>query len=490
MTQAPLKPTLLLSLAPVLLLVGILILNVRFFGDSATSGPNQMALFAAALLTAAIGRTRLRHNYEDIEREAIQTITLAMKANLILLAVGVLIGMWIAAGIVPTLIYYGVKLISPGVFLPVACIACSIVALAIGSSWSTMGTIGVALIGVGETLGIPLPMVAGAIVSGAYFGDKLSPLSDTTNLAPAAAGTELFTHIRHMLYTTIPSHGLAIAGFAGLGLNYQGEAFDTSIVQNVLDTLDQHFNITPLALATPLAVFALVMLRVPAVPALILGILLAAVQAFLLQGPLLAALLDGQRGFAAVYTLLVETGANGFSIETGNAMVDQLLNKGGMLGMLNTVLLIIMALFFGGMMEATGMLQRLAEAILRLVRGPATLVAATVSTCTLFNLTASDQYLSIVIPGRMFRKAYENLRLEPRNLSRALEDGGTVTSVLVPWNTCGAFAASVLGVATFSYAPFAFFCILSPFVSIAMATMGLGMARLPESDAGPNSQAA
>lgn len=478
MSDSPLKPSLPLSLTPVALLVAILVLNVRLFGDGATSGPNQLALFVAALATAAIGHTQLQRHYDLLEHEAIQAITLAMKANLILLTVGALIGLWIAAGVVPTLIYYGVKMISPGVFLPVACGACAVVSLAIGSSWSTMGTIGVALVGVGETLGIPLPMVAGAIVSGAYFGDKLSPLSDTTNLAPAAAGTELFAHIRHMLYTTVPSMILTLAAFSALGLAYRGDEYDPALVNSVLSTLETYFNITPLALATPIMVFGLVMLRMPAVPALILGIFFAAVQAFVLQGELVNRVLGDTRGFAAVYTLLVDTGVNGFSIETGNELVDGLLNKGGMLGMLNTVLLIVMALFFGGMMEATGMLNRLAEAVLSLVRGPASLVAATIGTCSLFNLTASDQYLSIVIPGRMFRDAYQRLGLDARNLSRSLEDGGTVTSVLVPWNTCGAFAATVLGVSTLSFAPFAFFCLLSPVVSIVVAALDWRITRL------------
>lgn len=471
------KPSLALALSPVAFLVALLMLNVYSFGDGATGGPNQMALFGAALFAALLGRFVLKMEYEALEKEAIEAITLAMKANLILLVVGALIGLWILSGIVPTLIYYGVLLINPSVFLLVACVSCSVVSLAIGSSWSTMGTIGVALVGVGETLGVPLPMVAGAIVSGAYFGDKLSPLSDTTNLAPAAAGTDLFTHVRHLLYTTMPAYFIALAGFAALGLWFRSDTFDPAFVREVTTVIDAHFSVGLHTLATPVLVFAMVMMRMPAVPALVIGALIGAVQALLFQRGLIAELTGGDMSPGAVYNLIVTTAHSGMTIDTGHDLTNQLFNKGGMLGMLNTVLLIIMALFFGGMMEATGMLQRLAQAVLGLVRGTASLVAATIATCVLFNITASDQYLSIVVPGRMFRHAYRRMHLLPQNLSRALEDGGTVTSVLVPWNTCGAFAATVLAVPTVSYLPYTFFNLLCPIVAVAMAGAGWGIAR-------------
>lgn len=466
-------PPLLLSLAPLGVLVCVLILNVALFGDGATGGPNQIALLMAALVCAGIGRLVLNIPYTTIERGALHAIGLSMQANLILLAVGGLIGLWILAGIVPTLIYYAILLINPAVFLLVACLSCSLVSLAIGSSWSTMGTLGVALVAAGETLGVPLPMVAGAVVSGAYFGDKLSPLSDTTNLAPAVAGTDLFTHVRHLLHTTIPAYVLALAGFGIAGLFHQGAGTQPEVVQTALDTIRGHFNIGVHTLIAPLAVILMIARRVPALPALLAGMGLGALEAVVFQREFL---FDGESGaLSAAYTTLVGTAASGYESSTGNPMIDTLFSKGGMGSMLNTIFLILMAMTFGGVMEATGMLRALVLGILRLVRGTGSLVAATIGTCVLFNISASDQYLSIVVPGRMFRGSYAAYKLAPQNLSRALEDGGTVTSVLVPWNTCGAFAASVLGVSTWAYLPWCFFNLLCPVVGIGLASLGWTM---------------
>ena len=467
------EPSLLLSVLPVLFLVALLLLNVFLFGDDSTGGPHQIALLLAAAFAAALGHFVLKQDYRLMEGQAIGAIALALQAMLILLVVGALIGLWIMAGIVPTMVYYGLVLIHPAVFLPVACAACAVVSVAIGSSWSTMGTVGVALIGIGNALGLPEPMVAGAIVSGAYFGDKLSPLSETTNLAPAVAGTELFTHIRHMLYTTVPALALSLVAYGVLGLWYRPETQDLTQVREALVIIRQHFSIGVHTLATPILVFFLVMRRMPALPALLIGVLLGALQAVIFQG---------QSFGSGGYSALIVTAHSGFVSETGNETIDALFSKGGMLNMLPTVLLIVMAMTFGGVMEATGMLRRIASAILHLVRGAGSLVGATISACILFNLTASDQYLAIVVPGRMFREAYRRYRLPPKTLSRALEDGGTVTSVLVPWNTCGAFAASVLGVRTFSYAPWAFFNILCPLIGAFLAGMHLTLAREVEEE--------
>jgi len=474
------QATLKIALIPVAALVSLLTLNVVLFGDDATSGPNQIALLVTAALTAGIGVFWLGLGYKTLEKQAIRSIGLAMQANLILLVVGIVIGLWIAAGIVPTLIYYGIVLINPKVFLLVACLACSMVSVSIGSSWSTMGTIGVALIGVGQTLGMPLGLVAGAIVSGAYFGDKLSPLSDTTNLAPAAAGTELFTHVRHLLYTTVPAYVLSLLGFAVLGLIYGAEAEDPAFVAAVTEAIQAHFNIGLHTLITPVAVFVLILKRTPALPALLAGAFMGAAQALLFQSQLFVG--DGGFSLSAAYIVLMETAHSGFSLDTGNELIDDLFSRGGLLNMLNTVLLIIMAMLFGGAMEATGLLQEIARSILQLVRGTASLVAATIGTCMVFNLTASDQYLAIVVPGRMFRSAFRERKLAPQNLSRCLEDGGTVTSVLVPWNTCGAFAATVLAVPTLSYAPWTLFCLLCPLMSVLLATLGIGQTPLDPSE--------
>jgi len=475
------RPPLWLSLLPLAALMGLLIFNVALFGDDATSGPNQIALLLAAMFAGLIGRFALQLEYRAFEARAIKSIVLAMEAVLILLVVGALIGTWLIGGIVPSMVYYGIKLISPSVFLLVACLVCSVVSLAIGSSWSTMGTVGVALLGIGTALGFPPPLVCGAIISGAYFGDKMSPLSDTTNLAPAVAGTDLFTHIRHMFYTTIPAYTLTVIIFAAIGVFFSVGEYDPQEAGAIVEAIQTQFNVQPYLLLVPAAVILLVALRVPAIPALVVGAVLGGAAALLFQ----PGQFDGAGGpsWAAAYMRVVTVAWGGFELATGTDVVDTLLSGGGMTGMVSTVLLILMAMLFGGVMEATGMLPRIAEAILHLVRGAGSLIAATIGSCLLFNLTASDQYLAIVIPGRMFRGAYERHRLKPRNLSRALEDGGTVTSVLVPWNTCGAFASGVLAVGTLSYLPFCFFNLLCPVVAITMASLGLAIKRLPEGPA-------
>jgi Na+:H+ antiporter, NhaC family len=478
MNEEPQTPSLLLSLAPLGVLVCILILNVAVFGDGATGGPNQIALLVAAMVSAVIGRFVLKVPYKTIERGALHSIGLSMQANLILLTVGGLIGLWILAGIVPTLIYYGITLISPSVFLLVACLSCSLVSISIGSSWSTMGTLGVALVATGQTLGIPLSMVAGAVISGSYFGDKLSPLSDTTNLAPAVSGTDLFTHVKHLLYTTLPAYVISLAAFAVVGFFYQGEGSQAAVVADALTTIQGNFNIGLHTLIAPALVVVLIIKKVPALPSLFIGMLLGALEALLFQRHFL--LPEGAASLVSAYETLINTAASGYSSETGNSMIDDLFSKGGMASMLNTIFLILMAMTFGGVMEATGMLQAMVKAILRMVHGAGSLVAATIGSCILFNVSASEQYLAIVVPGRMFRGSYAARGLAPQNLSRALEDGGTVTSVLVPWNTCGAFAASVLGVGTFAYLPWCFFNLLCPVIGVALASAGWTLVREKE----------
>ncbi len=483
MDEETIRPSFLLSILPLVALIGLLGLNVAVFGDNATGGPNQIALLLAAMVAGLLGRYYLKVPYKKLEAGALHSIGLSMQAILILLTVGGLIGLWILAGIVPTLIYYGITLINPAVFLLVACLSCSLVSISIGSSWSTMGTLGVALVATGQTLGIPLPMVAGAVISGSYFGDKLSPLSDTTNLAPAVAGTELFTHVRHLLYTTLPAYGLALLGFGIVGLFYQGTDYQEEVVQDALQTISSHFSIGLHTLIAPAIVVALILRRVPALPALIAGMLLGALEAIVFQRELLFAA-EGSTLFHA-YQQIVYTAASGFESATGNPLIDDLFSKGGMGSMLNTIFLILMAMTFGGVMEATGMLQAFVRAILYLVRGTGSLIAATIGTCIFFNISASEQYLAIVVPGRMFRGTYAARKLAPQNLSRALEDGGTVTSVLVPWNTCGAFAASVLGVSTWAYLPWCFFNLLCPLVGMGLASAGWTMAKVPVDEAVP-----
>ncbi|HOZ49515.1 MAG TPA: Na+/H+ antiporter NhaC [Candidatus Hydrogenedentes bacterium] len=476
MDERETRPPLWLSLLPVGFLLAVLTTNVAVFRDEASSGPNQLGLLLSAMFAGLIGRVVLKCDYRAVERHAIQSIVLAMEAVIILLVVGALIGTWIMSGVVPAMIYHGIRLISPGVFLLVACVICSVVSLAIGSSWSTMGTVGVALIGMGKVLGFPDGLVAGAVISGAYFGDKMSPLSDTTNLAPAVAGTDLFTHIQHMIYTTIPAYSITLVTFAVIGLFFHSDAYHDPAVAEMAETLRQHFNVSGYLLLIPLAVVVLVGFRMPAIPALVIGLLLGAATAVVFQRQPWAG--DGGVAAKAAYARVASVAYSGFASETGNEAVDQLLSRGGMVNMTNTVILIVMAMVFGGIMEATGMLPRIAEAILHLAHGAGSLIATTIGTCIVVNLTASEQYLSIVISGRMFQSTYKAYGLDPRNLSRALEDGGTVTSVLVPWNTCGAFASGVLGVPTLTYLPYCVFNLVSPVVSATMAGMGVAIKRL------------
>ncbi len=472
------KPSVIVSLIPIVVLISLLIINVLIYKDDASYGPNQLALMVAAFVSAVIGMLHLKINYEKIEQQAIESISMSMQANLILLTVGSLIGLWILSGAVPTMIYYGIKLISPSVFLPVTCIICCIVSISTGSSWTTGGTVGIALIGIGQTIGIPVEMVAGAIISGAYFGDKMSPLSDTTNLAPAMTGTDLFTHIRHMLYTTVPSILIALVGFTILSLSRASQPINTSEIEAVLSTINGNFNITLWLLFLPAFVVFLVIKRIPALPALFMGALAGGLFALIFQQDLMIAKMGGEFSFKGAYDVIVSSAFSGFKSETGVKVIDSLFSRGGMSSMLNTVWLIIMAMVFGGVMEVTGMLSTLAEAILKVVTGTASLVTSTVASAIFLNITASDQYLAIVVTARMYREAYKKFGLHPKNLSRAVEDSATVTSVLVPWNSGGAYFASTLGVATVAYLPFCFFNLISPIMSITLATLDKSMERI------------
>jgi Na+:H+ antiporter, NhaC family len=469
-----------IALIPIVFLVLALLCNFIVFNDEASSGPNQMALLGAAMIAGLIGVFKLKMPYKDLERTTLETITLSAQAVVILLIVGTLIGLWILSGVVPSMIYYGIQIINPTAFLPVSLLICSIVSVATGSSWSTVGTVGIALIGIGKTLGIPEGIVAGAIVSGSYFGDKMSPLSDTTNLAPAMAGTDLFSHIRHMIYTTGPAFLVSLILFIFIGFFYSSDSMDAAQIEIVLDVMQKHFNITPWLFILPIIVFVMVIKKVPAIPALLAGTALGGIFALLFQSDLILELSAGNQSIASKYGLLMKTAFGGFAFESGNEMIDKLFNRGGMSSMLTTVWMIMMAMVFGGMMEATGLLQVIANKILSMVRGVASLVASTIGSAMFLNLTTSDQYISIVVTGRMFKSAYQKMNLQPKNLSRALEDGATVTSVLVPWNTCGAYFSTIMGVATLSYLPFAFFNYLSPLFSIIIASTGKTMEKIEE----------
>ena len=467
------------ALVPVGLLIGLLAASVYLFGDGSSSGPNQIALVLAAAAAAVIG-LRNGHSWSAIEQGISHGISISMGALQILLVVGALIGTWILAGVVPTMIYYGLSILSPSVFYAAACVICALVSLATGSSWTTAGTIGIALVGVATAQGLNLGLAAGAIISGAYFGDKMSALSDTTNLAPAVAGTDLFAHIRHMVWTTAPSMALALVLFTAAGFVAPTPA-STDELAVMLEALEREFVLGPHLLIPVALVLVLVVRRVPALPSLLIGALTGAIFAALFQSETVVTFVgdpDLPRPLALVKGCWIAL-FDGFSLESGNAALDDLLSRGGMASMLMTVWLIMSAMMFGAVMETTGQLQALATRILGFVHGTGSLISATLLTAFGTNVLASDQYISIVLPGQMFRGEYERRRLDPKNLSRTLEDAGTITSVLIPWNTCGAYMAGTLGVATLTYAPFCFFNLINPLVAALYGWTNVSIATLP-----------
>ncbi len=473
-------PTIWQALTPVVVLIGLLASSVFLFGDGSSAGPNQIALMLAAGIGIIVG-LRLGYSWKDIERGIVHGISLSMGAILILLVVGSVIGTWILAGVVPTMIFYGLLILKPAVFYAAACVLCAMVALATGSSWTTAGTVGVALVGVATAQDLHLGLAAGAIISGAYFGDKMSPLSDTTNLAPAIAGTELFTHIRHMAWTTGPSLIIALILFTIAGFVVPSPQ-STEQLGAILTSLRDNFAIGPHLLLPAALVITLVIRKVPAFPALLIGALTGCVFAVIFQQATLIRFVNDPS--LPVWLAMVKGSwialFDGFRLESGNAALDELLTRGGMSSMLSTVWLILAAMMFGGVMETTGLLQKIAAAILTTVRGTGSLIAATLATSFGTNVVASDQYIAIVLPGRMFRAEYRRRGLHPKNLSRSLEDAGTMTSALVPWNTCGAFMASTLGVATLTYAPFAFLNLLNPLIALVYGFTGFTIEKLPE----------
>ncbi|MEN8249627.1 MAG: Na+/H+ antiporter NhaC [Bacteroidota bacterium] len=476
MNSEPRKPSLLESLLPIIILVILLTINVFIFSDDATYGSNQLALLFAATAAALIAG-RQGYQWKAILDGIVKSISSAMAAILILMMIGALAGTWLISGIVPALIYYGLEILNPTIFLFAAVIVSAIVSLATGSSWTTAATVGIALVGIGQAMEINEGVVAGAIISGAYFGDKMSPMSDTTNLAPAMAGTDLFTHIRYMTYTTIPSISITLVIFLiwGFTLDSQSKMESISIVQ---EAIASKFNVNMWLFLVPAVVIAMIVKKVAALPALFAGTILGGIFAVIFQPEIILGLAENTTGAYAYYEGMLRAMFGETSVATGQPMVDELLSAGGMFGMMNTIWLIICAMIFGGVMERAGMLQRLANSIIQYANSTGSLVLSTVATCSFMNITASDQYIAIVVPGRMFAGTYRDRGLAPENLSRTLEDSGTVTSVLVPWNTCGAYQAGVLGVSTFSYMPFAFFNIISPAMTIFYAYVGIKIRKL------------
>lgn len=447
-----------------LLLVALLALSVFLFGQDSSYGANQIALLFSAGAVALVGIYRGQH-WHEIEAGVIESITLCLVPTLILLAVGMLIGAFILAGTIPTLVYYGVQILSPDIFYAASAAICALLAVSIGSSWAVAGTMGIGLMAIAASFNLSPAITAGAVISGAYFGDKLSPLSDTTNLAAATSGVDLFDHIRHMLWTTVPSFVIALVLFTLLS---RGDAATPEEIRALRQQLLANFNIGLHLLLPLVLMLALIWRKMPALPAIMTTVLISVGFALVFQPEATAALSGSAPGSAVVklargaWTSLFA----GYTAASGNVIMDQLLSKGGMVSMLNTVSLILCAMTFGGCLQRVGILTYLVKAALARVRSNGGLVTATVSTCVATNLAAADQFMAITLPGSMYRDEFEKRGLSRLNLSRTLEDSATLTSALIPWNTCGAYMSATLGVATFSYAPFAFFNLLCPFIAV------------------------
>lgn len=464
------------ALIPVFALVAMLAYNVYMFGGDALSGSNQFVLLLGGAVAAIVGVFN-KVTFEQMLEEVSENIKSTATAIIILLMVGALAGTWLISGIIPTMIYYGLQVLNPTIFLAACVIICAIISVATGSSWTTSATVGIALIGIAQALDVSLGITAGAILSGAYFGDKISPMSDTTNLAPAMAGTDLFTHIRYMLYTTIPTLVITLIVFVVIGLNI--DTTGSANTEGILTALNSAINVSPWLFLVPAVVIILIIKKTPPLVALLAGTLLGGLAALLFQPNIVAAVGGGTSlNFTTGYKGLMDAITIDTAIPTDNEALKGLFTSGGMSSMLNTVWLILCAMVFGGIMDAIGALASISKALLKLFHTTFGLFASTVASCLALNLTASDQYLAIVVPGKMYAQAYKDKGLAPENLSRTLEDSGTVTSVLVPWNTCGAYHSGVLGVDTFHYAGYAVFNWLSPFMTLLFAAFRIKIRQL------------
>lgn len=462
------KPNLFQSITPIVVLIGLIALNVLISGDDPLGGANQVALLIASLVGGLIAFGN-GVGWEEIINSIQHTLSSTTGAILILLMIGMLSGTWMLSGVIPSMVYYGLYIMRPEYFLPCTVLIAAGVSVATGSSWSTIATVGVALIGIGEVLGFSSPLVAGAIISGAYFGDKVSPLSDTTNLASSSSGSDLFVHIKYMMRTTIPTFLITVIIFTIISLFGEAGVLDGSI-SKVQATISSTYHISAATLLIPAAVIFMIVKKIPPVITLLFGALLGAVGALIFQGNLLGNL--AQANDSNVYATILRSMYGLTTVSTGDPSVDELFSTGGMGGMLNTVWLILMAMVFGGVMEAGGFMKHITEKLIERVSSHGGLVTTTAGTCLLLNASTGDQYITIVLAGRMYKGAFKKMGLAPEVLSRTIEDAGTVTSVIIPWNSCGATQSAVLGVSAYAFAPLCFFCWLSPLVTILYAWLG------------------
>ena len=468
-----------ISLIPILILIVLLALNISIFGSDAILGASQVALLFSAGVAIWLAMWLFKIPWQDFEEAIKSNIGDITTAIVILFLIGAISGTWTISGIVPTFIYYGVKIISPKVFLLTACVICALVSVTIGSSWTTIATIGVALLGIGKALGFSDGMIAGAIISGAYFGDKISPLSDTTVLAASMSNVPMFEHIRYLMFTTVPSIVITLVIFLILGLSHTGTG--SSLINEYTTVLDAKFRITPWLLVVPALTAVMIARKMPALIVLALSTVLAAVAALIFQPDIIKEIGTSVAGSGSVskimFTGTIETIYNSVNVETGNPEVNELVASKGMLGMLNTVYLIICAMCFGAAMKASGMLHHLASLILPLTKRRTSLVASTVATGTALNGIVSDQYLAIILTSSLFKDVYEKEGYENRLMSRSIEDSATVTSPLYPWSSCGMTQATILSVPTLTYLPYCFFNIISPLMSITVAAIGFKIFR-------------
>ena len=458
-TRAPHLVEAILTFAMLIVVMGV---GIAVFG----ANPHIPMLIGTAM--AALMAIRLGHKWNDIEQYMFDGIRQALQAIIILAIIGVLIGVWILSGVVPTMIYYGLGILSPKIFLVATLLICSVTSLATGTSWGTAGTIGIALMGIANGLGIPAPIAAGAVISGAYFGDKMSPLSDTTNLAPAMAGTDVFTHVKFMLKPTIVAYSIALIVFGFVGLRFGGNSMDISSIEAMRTGLSASFKISPILLLPPITVILLISRKVPAIPGIFAGIVIGAILAPIFQ--------------ASSFGDILNVSYSGYESATGVAAIDDLLSSGGLNSMMYSISLTIIAMMFGGIMEKTGQLDVIVEKMLKIVKSSTGLITMTILTCIGSNATMPEQYISIVVPGRMYAQAYKDRNLHPKTLSNALESSGTLTSSLIPWNTCGVFLTGVLGVQTLEYAPWAIFNYTMPLIVIIMSFFGITIAKLNDDD--------
>ncbi len=477
----------LIALSPILVLIALLTTNV-FMYDNTMGGSNQLALLFSGALAAIIG-IFYGKQWKNILQGIEYSIKSIVPAIIMLLLIGSLAGTWLISGIIPTMIYYGLQLLNPTIFLFATAIITAIVSLATGSSWSTIATVGIALLGIGTAIGLPLGVIGGAIISGAYFGDKMSPLSETTNMAAAISGVDLFDHIKYMMYTTVPSFIITLILFLVIGFYFTSDISSEQMNQ-ALSIIANKFKITPWLFLVPISVIVMITKKVSAIPTLFFGTLLGGIFAIIFQ-PEIVLEVSGKstNNISSNYMGVLNAMIGEINFTEVNRSINDIFNiaeddrsdllkSGGMLGMFNTLLLMFCAMTFSGSIESTGLLRRIGDPIVKYAQNTGSLIATTASTCLFINITTSDQYMSIVVPGRMFADTYKEKGLAPENLSRTLEDSGTVTSVLIPWNSCGATQAAILGVATFTYLPYCFFNIISPFMTITYAYLGIKIKKI------------